>query len=330
MTDTMTPKHTATPERPGDPRRPMVGAVVGLTVLLSVVLVAFAWPAARSRPHDVTLSVAGPPVAISELAARFDTEQPGVFDLVAVDDAAAVETAVRQQDSAGGIVLGPEGWIVVASGASPPIAQALRQVAAESAAAGQPLPVQDVAPLPSDDPRGSGFAALIFPLVIGGIATAGALSRLRVGWAARLGAALAVSALGGLALTAIAHGWLGVLLGPFWVLAGVVALGLAAMASALTGLEAALGTAGLGLGAATVVLLGNPLSGAATGPDLLPAGWAEVGQLLPPGATAALVRSVAWFDGAAATGPIVVLLCWLAGGVLIGLVGLRRRRRTPG
>ncbi|MGB3230920.1 MAG: ABC transporter permease, partial [Mycobacterium sp.] len=77
------------------------------------------------------------------------------------------------------------------------------------------------------------------------------------------------------------------------------------------------------------VLVGNPLSGLTSAPEMLPAPWGELGQLLPQGATATLLRSTAAFDGAGATSAVVVLACWiLAGTVLIVTAALRRPRST--
>jgi hypothetical protein len=92
------------------------------------------------------------------------------------------------------------------------------------------------------------------------------------------------------------------------------------------------GRPGLGLGVAVVVVLGNPLSAAAAAPDLLPAGWAGLGQLLPPGAVVAALRAVSGFGGTGAAGPLAVLAAWAVGGLLLlGLgVGLTRRRTPSG
>jgi len=88
---------------------------------------------------------------------------------------------------------------------------------------------------------------------------------------------------------------------------------------------ALIGAPGIGLGAAVMVLLGNPLSGAATAPEMLPEGWGTLGRMLPPGATGTLLRSVAFFDGAAIAGPLTVLAGWAAAGAL--LMGLGRFTR---
>ena len=77
------------------------------------------------------------------------------------------------------------------------------------------------------------------------------------------------------------------------------------------------------MGALLALLLGNPLSGLNSAPELLPRGWGELGQLLPQGANATLLRSTAFFSGAGATTAIVVLT--LLGG---GRRGAGRHRRS--
>jgi hypothetical protein len=79
--------------------------------------------------------------------------------------------------------------------------------------------------------------------------------------------------------------------------------------------------------AVTLILLGNPPSGLSSAPELLPAGWGAFGQLLPPGAAGTLLRSTAFFDGAAAGRTVLVLSCWLVAGLALFLVGVLRRRR---
>src|SRR6187401_2609353 len=61
------------------------------------------------------------------------------------------------------------------------------------------------------------------------------------------------------------------------------------------GLGSLFGRTGLAIGAGLAVLVGNPLSGLTSAPEMLPAGWGTFGQLLPQGATATLLRSTAYF-----------------------------------
>jgi hypothetical protein len=218
----------------------------------------------------------------------------------------------------------------VATQGGPVIAQLLTEVAA-AASGGSRVPVDDVAPAPSGDPRGAGLAAGTLPLALAGVA-AGALLWLRVrGGTRRAAGALLFAGAGGLVAVAVLHGWLGALSGSWAAEAGVLTLGLAAVAGAVVGLASIAGPIGLGLGAAVLVALGNPLSAAATAPDLLPGGWSQLGQLLPPGAMVAALRAVSGFGGTGAAGPVIVLAVWAAGGLaLVAISGLRSRSGRHG
>ena len=104
------------------------------------------------------------------------------------------------------------------------------------------------------------------------------------------------------------------------------------MSSATAGLVALIGPAGLGISAVLMVFVGNPFSGVTSAPELLPGGADHLGQWLPPGAGANLLRSTAYFDGHGAAGHLLVLALWSIGGI----AAVRRRpphvapvRRAP-
>jgi hypothetical protein len=307
-------------------------AVVALVVtLLTVLLTAFAWPAVRSAPRDVPVAIAAPPPVAAQVSGALEQARPGAFEVTTVPDETAARRAILDREVHGAVVVGPQGAeVLTASAGGAAVAQALQQVAAGlSEQLGTPVPVEDVVPAPADDPRGAGLAAGALPLALGGIVAAGLLTRTTAGLRRRFAGAAAIALVGGLALAGLLHGWLGALDGSYWATSGVIALGLGATAFALLGLHAVAGTPGLGVGAAVVMLLGNPLSGAATAPEFLPAGWGALGQLLPPGATVGALRSVAFFDGAAAAGPLWVLTGWAVGGLtLAGLAAIRAGRRA--
>jgi hypothetical protein len=93
----------------------------------------------------------------------------------------------------------------------------------------------------------------------------------------------------------------------------------------MLGLGSLFGRAGLVIGALLALLLGNPLSGLTSAPQLLPSGWGTLGQWLPQGANATLLRSTAFFDGSGAGLAIVVLTCWaVAGAALTVLAAVRK------
>jgi hypothetical protein len=299
-----------------------------LSLALAALLVAFAWPATQTRPRAVPVAVAGPPAAVAEVRAALERVQPGALALRAVADAAQAEVLVRDRSVDGALVLSPDGpRVVVATQGSPVVAQLLAQGAA-AASGGAGVRVDDVAPPASGDPRGAALAAGALPVALGGVAAA-ALLALRVhGPGRRAAGALLYAVAGGLLAAGVLHGWLGALSGGWVAEAGVVALGLAAVSLGILGLHAVAGRPGLALGAAVVVALGNPLSAAASSPHLLPPGWAGLGQLLPPGAVVAALRSVSGFGGTGAAGPVAVLTVWVAGGLLLLGAGAVRHRRA--
>jgi hypothetical protein len=309
----------------------LVPALVALfAVLLSVLLTAFAWPAVRSHPRDLPVAVAGPPAVTTQLTEALTGREPGALDIRTVADEAAALEAIQDRDVYGAVVVGADGpRVLVASAGGPVVAQALQQVAAGlGAATGTTVPVEDVVPAPEADPRGAGLAAGALPLAIGGIAIAALTWRLLSRARLRIAAALGMAVAGGMVTATVLGTWLGSISGSWWTITGVVTLGIAATALVLLGLQTVAGTPGFALGAATVMLLGNPLSGLASAPELLPSGWGTLGQLLPPGATGSLLRSVSWFDGAGGATPLLVLSAWVAAGLVLVVAGTVVTRRS--
>lgn len=324
-------EHARSAQIPGAPQgegKRVTVIVVGLVLLLSGMLALFAWPAANLAPHDLPIGVAGPPQAVAAAEQALQGQSPGAFDVHTFADRDGAEAAVRQRQVYGAVVLSPAGSeILTASAASPAVAQALGQLGREMAAkTGQEATVTDVVPLPAADPRGASLGAGLLPIVLGGLVAAAALTTVVRRQRPRLVGTLAFALVGGLAMTAILQLWIGSLAGSYLLNSGVMALAIAAVASAVLGLRVLFGMPGLGLGAVVMVLLGNALSGAQAAPEMLPAGWGAVGQWLPPSATNQLLRSVAFFDGWGWQQPTLVLVAWLALGlVCLGLGALIRR-----
>lgn len=320
--------HTTSPARSELARA--AALAVGLTALLAGMLSLFAWPAARSAPHELPLVLAGPPSATAQLAGALAQVRPGAFTVTTVTTRDEAAAAIREQAAYGGIVVGPSGAeVLTASARSPVVAQLLGQLGSQlGSARGMPVSTTDLVGLPEQDPRGAGLVAGLLPIVLGGLALAAAATTLLRRRSSRLVAALTFSMVGGTTLAWLLHGWLGSIQGPFWPAAGVLSLAVAAVALAVLGLESVLGQAGLALGALLMMLLGNALSGAASAPELLPTGWGALGQWLPAGATNTALRSVAFFDGAGAGRPLLVLAGWAALGAVLLAVAPRGSRHT--
>ncbi len=77
------------------------GIVVGLTLIIAIVAIAFALPAARSKPHDVPIGAAGP--HSGQVAAQLDRAAPGAFSVTTYPDVAALRAAIRNRDVYGGL-----------------------------------------------------------------------------------------------------------------------------------------------------------------------------------------------------------------------------------
>ncbi|TDD83629.1 hypothetical protein [Actinomadura rubrisoli] len=311
--------------------RRALGVAAGAALLQLIMIIAFAWPAARIAPRDVPVVVAGPQAAA--VAGRLAQERPGAFDIKTRQDEAGARAALTDREAYGAIVTTPSGpKVLTASAASPAVAQQLGQMAQNLARpdgrAAPAAPVQDVVAADPDDPRGTGFGALALPLIMSGIAGSVLLTFAITAVAWRAAGVVLFAVLGGLGSAGVAQGWLSLLPGSYLALAGVIALAVLAVTGTVVGLATALGRAGIGVGALLFLLLGNPLSAATSAPELLPRPWGEIGQALPPGAAVTLLRSTAFFDGAGSAGALAVLAAWAAGGfALIALGGWRGRAK---
>jgi hypothetical protein len=306
------------------------GIVVGLTVVLAIVSIAFALPAARTAPHDVPIGAAGPQVASGQVAQIMEQRAPGAFEFTYYPGETALREAIRNRDVYGGIAFGPDGRsLLIATGGSPMIAQMLTQIGNGIAQqAGVPLRIEDLAPPTKDDPRGVGLAASALPITLAGLLPAIALLLVlkREVWT-RFTAVVVFSGLAGVTIASLLRYVFGSIEANFWGVSAGLTLGVLAMGLALLGLGSLFGRVGMALGALMALLLGNPLSGLNSGPELLPSGWGQLGQWLPQGANATLLRSTAFFGGAGGVVPIMVLACWsLAGVALVALAALRQRR----
>ncbi|MER6715038.1 MULTISPECIES: ABC transporter permease [unclassified Streptomyces] len=319
---------------PSTSTRRAIAVVVLVPVLAALALWAFAWPATRTAPRDLPLGVAGPPAAAAQVEKGLEQHE-GAFEIHRYADEAAARDAVEDRSVYGAVVVTPQGpELLTASAAGPVVAQFLQQAVAKQASAeGTQVRTVDVVPAPASDPRGAAVTASVLPLALAGIAAGAVVTLLGLRGVRAATALLGASALVGVVAAGIADSWLGVLTGDWWAEAAVLGLSALAVSGAVAGLAALVGTAGTGIAAVTVMLLGNPFSGASSAPQMLPEPVGTIGQWLPPGAGTTLLRSVAYFDGAAATGPALTLTWWAVLGLCAVLLGgslkTRKESGTP-
>ena len=281
--------------------RPPLAAILVVPLIAALILTLFAWPSAKVGPRDLPVGVVGgqPFAAPGFEVHRYGTE-------------AEAREAIEDREIYGALT---GSKVLVASAASAPVAQMLTHAAAGA-------PVEDVVPATT---ASNALGASVLPLVLGGTLTGIVVAALGGGFWRRAGLIATGSVLTGLAATVIVQSWLGVVSGDWWANSAALSLTVLAIAATVTGLQALLGKLGVALGALTMVFVGNPFSGVATSPEMLPSGAGTLGQLLPPGAGGNLLRSTGFFDGAAAGGHVAVLAAWaLLGFTLLAAATLKR------
>ncbi|MFF3848129.1 ABC transporter permease [Streptomyces sp. NPDC002328] len=311
------------------PARRVIAVVVLVPLLAALALWAFAWPAARTAPRDLPLGVAGPATATAQLEKQLSTHE-GAFEVHRYEDEAAARAAIEDRTVYGAVVVTPQGpELLTASAASPVVAQLLQQAVSQQAAAqGTEVRVVDVVAAPEKDPRGAALGASVLPLALAGIVAGAVVTVLGLRGVRAVVALVGAAVLVGLVAVTLAHSWLGVLTGDWWAEAGTLALSTLAVSAAVAGCAALLGPAGIGLAGLMVMFFGNPFSGAASAPQMLPEPAGTIGQWLPPGAGTTMLRSVSFFDGAAATGPALTLTWWAALGLGAVLLGHTMKNRA--
>lgn len=187
-----------------------------------------------------------------------------------------------------------------------------------------------VVPLSESDSSGSGIAISAFPLVIGGI-LGGSFSALRVnGTWRRFVTATLYAVIGGALTALILNVWFGLIPGDFATLWAAFSATYLATASFIVGVSALTAPiVGLGVGAVVTMFIGNPISGASMPSVFLPGAWGAIGQMMVPGASSTLLRSIAYFPEAATSSQWLVLGSWIAFGLLAGVIGWALKERRP-
>lgn len=187
-----------------------------------------------------------------------------------------------------------------------------------------------VVPLSDSDTSGSGIAIAAFPLVMGGtIGGVLSLTLIKGTWR-RFATATLYAVIAGALTALILSTWFGFIPGDFATLWAAFGATYLATASFMIGMGALLvPAAGLGLGAVVTMFIGNPISGSSMPSVFLPGAWGQIGQMMVPGASSTLLRSIAYFPEAATSGQWLVLGSWIAFGLLAGVIGWAvKERRT--
>ncbi|MFF2999820.1 ABC transporter permease [Streptomyces sp. NPDC057950] len=336
--------------------RRTVIVTVALPLVISLAVMAYAWPASRIAPRDLPVGVVGTSTAGQKAVEGLAHSKPGGFDFhlyptqasarsaiknreiygafvvtaghVTVLEATAASTTVAQLLTATGQQLAAHAAKLPAKTATPPVGTSHRSTVGKSLA--KPAPkvgfrTVDVVPTAADDPRGVVFNSALLPLTICSILIAAliATSGAQMSVWRRLVDLFAACAATSLAAYLVAEGLLGALPHEHVATWGALSLTMLAISATSVGLITLIGPAGIGLSAALMVFVGNPFSGITSAPELLPKAVGDIGQWLPPGAGANLLRSTAYFHGAGSAGHIAVLVLWSTLGLAAVTFGRR-------
>ena len=314
------------------PWRQLIIISLVLPLLIVLAVLAFAWPTARIAPRSLPVGIVGAGAASQQAAAGLTHAEPGGFDIQPYPSESSAREAIEDRSVYGAFVITGSGHritVLEASAASPTVAQLLATVGGKLATAEQATGASvqvrdvDVVPASAGDPRGLVLSSAVLPMTICGVVMAaviGLLLAFRPAWR-QIRALVVVSAAAGLGSYLIVQGFLGALPGEHIATWAAMSLTLLAIGAATAGLIALVGSPGLGLGAATMIFVGNPFSGVTSAPQLLPTAVDRIGQWLPPGAGANLLRSTAYFHGHGAAGHLTVLLAWTVlglGAIILG------------
>jgi hypothetical protein len=309
-------------------------AVSAIVVAQFLLVLMFAWSSSRAAPRDLPLGVSGPPAAARGLAHGLEQSQPGAFTVTVLPDNAAARAAVTGRQVYAAVSLSATGVsLYTASEASPSVAQMLTQ--AVPAAIAHVLPhatvtITDLAPNPVDDPKGTAIPTALIPLTMTSIAAGAVIGLLSRDRRTRLMGLVGYGILAGLFATVAIQGLLGGLTGSWLSNELVVTLGAGAIAAVTCGLATIAGIGGILVILFVAWFFGFAFSGATTAWQLMPTPWGQLAQYLPVGATNTGLRSVAFFDGAKAAGPLIVLGAWALAGIALTLIrhGPRRTSRS--
>jgi hypothetical protein len=304
---------------------------VVLPVVVTLAVLAFAWPAGNIAPRHLPIGLVGTSASTEKVVTALERDRDD-FDLRIYSDDDAARQAIRDRDVYGAFdVSRGTVEVLTSSAASPTVSRLLATLGDKVAGlSGQQgagvvagVSTVDVVAADPNDPQGLVLSAALLPLTICSIIIAAAIALLlefRPAW--RMIVALsAVSALSALGAYVVAQSDLGALPHHGFAAWGALSLMMLAMSSTTAGLISVAGAPGLGIGAALMVFIGNPFSGSTSAPELLPGLAHFLGQWLPPGAGANLLRSIVYFDGQGANPHLGVLLAWVVAGMALILVG---------
>ena len=300
---------------------PVVGGLVLLVALLGLVGTAIRDP----RPHDIPVGLVGPNQAVQQISTAFGTNAPDAFHFTTYGSEPDARAALDSRDIDGVLVLGGSTPRLIVAGAAGDAATGVITAAFTNVfkSQGGTVDVEVVHPFSRGDAHGLILFFVVVAVIVSALvcqALLFAIARV-AGFGARLIVVLGFSILAGLVAMGTGEWIAGDYGSGFWTAVGLVMLGAAAVGAAVAGSGRLLGQPGIGLAALVVVLLDLVSSGGPVGSQLLPDFYRALAPWMPAGPLYGALRGALYFDGAGIAGPLIVLSGWLAGGVVLMLLG---------
>jgi len=305
----------------------VIGAL-GATLISVVFIASFIGALHAPGPRSLPVGVVGSQAQASAVNAALGRERPGGYTVTSYPTVAAARSAILDRTIDAALTPAPTGallQVASASGAAATNATVL-DIGAVTHAGGLPLAVQNIRPLPSNDPQGISQVFFVIALTAPSLIYANLLIN-KFGRTlnpirqtiAIVAYALVVSAL---AVT-LADPIIGAFTGSPWGLFGIGAL----LAFAVTAAASAAARWTGGLGYLVLFLLFIPVgiasSGTTLGPNMITPWYADLGRALPVGAALPAVQNTVYFNATAITAPLLILSAWaLAGAIALALVAV--------
>jgi hypothetical protein len=316
------------------PYRPALVIAATAIVMGSLFVISYSLALGRPAPHEISAALVGDPSqADRALFADIEGQLHSTLRLHRYSNEESARQALLHQRVYVALVLTdtpPRMLIASAAGAS--VARVLTAAAqGGSTQAGRPLDVQDVRPLPPDDPQGLvAFYVTLAATVLGFVSIFQLRAHARgFSLGAWLGFIASLALVAGLALALLAGPVMGSLHGMLLELWTILALEIAAAALFNSTMLVLVGNWAIVPTWLTFVVLGNTSSGGAVAPPLLPEFYAFIGRWLSPGATVEALRGAVYFRHDQHAEPFLVLIAWVAGGLAALLAARRLRGSGP-
>jgi hypothetical protein len=317
--------------------RRRLGAAVGVALAVGFAFVAFFTSALHDpRPNALPVGVVGPPPVAQQVRGHLDQALPDGFEVRDYADEAAAREAIREQDIDGAFVPDPQRPRLLVAGATGSTTVTVLHTAfgAAAAASGARLGVEDVAPVPGHDARGiasfflvagTTLGSLLFGIVLFFAGGHAVTTPLRL----RLALVASFAAIAGLVMAVCTDFVADGLSGAFWGVAGITALLAAAISLTTTALVRWLGTPGIALSALFLMLFSLPATGGPIGAEFVPDFYRAIAPVLPSHAALGALRGTVYLGNGGTTGPILILLAWAAGALLVQLAAHVLRGEPP-